>query len=693
MTARNEAVDIIWLKDYLKLTPQRPTWAAVTDLIIDAVAPENTNKEARINTFLQTWHPPTRGRRATKLDNGTMRMMKVARKYNTDLAAVRLSANLQALLPAWYHLAADPRPMTSITAKCLLNHHRVSKVADLVQVSARVQNPERHPMHQPNLLCICRGCVRDRIDGCRHPHACAEEARERLNLIAPKLNPLRTDEHGNLSLTRRRKAANALAKERQDAITFDPSLTAKDDLAECFRIFVNPERISNRPAERTRTREYALREEELWAYTDGACMNNGKENVYCGSGVWIGQNHPWNRALKVPGNAQSNQVGEIAAVIAAVNAVPPSWPLRIITDSRYVIEGLTEHLPAWEDRGWIGIENAKLFKKAAFLLRKRTAPTTLKWVKGHEGDQGNEESNKLAKEGASKEIPDILDLEVPINFDLQGAKLSTLTQAIAYRGIIGEEKPTHKQTMKDNLQRVRDAIAEYNGTLETDETIWRSTQNPTLRIKFRQFLYKGIYATQKVGGFWANVRNHENRQFCTTCQGIESMEHILLTCNEPAVNIIWNHARNLWPHPNTPLPEISMGTILGIGCIRAHTNEQAERAPNQGNEQNHRQRHSAGKTRLLQIIISELAYLIWVLRCERVIQGKRYNQNEITSRWRWAMNRRLVEDKITATQIKRTKQAIWLVRDTWEDALKTEGDLEEQWIHDTEVLVGRRQRV
>jgi hypothetical protein len=26
----------------------------------------------------------------------------------------------------------------------------------------------------------------------------------------------------------------------------------------------------------------------------------------------------------------------------------------------------------------------------------------------------------------------------------------------------------------------------------------------------------------------------------------------------------------------------------------------------------------------------------------------------------------------------------------WEDALKTEGDLEEQWIHDSEVLVGRR---
>jgi hypothetical protein len=34
-----------------------------------------------------------------------------------------------------------------------------------------------------------------------------------------------------------------------------------------------------------------------------------------------------------------------------------------------------------------------------------------------------------------------------------------------------------------------------------------------------------------------------------------------------------------------------------------------------------------------------------------------------------------MEDKIIATQIKRTKQAIWIVKDTWEDALKTEGEL------------------
>jgi len=36
-----------------------------------------------------------------------------------------------------------------------------------------------------------------------------------------------------------------------------------------------------------------------------------------------------------------------------------------------------------------------------------------------------------------------------------------------------------------------------------------------------------------------------------------------------------------------------------------------------------------GQTRLFQIILSESTYLIWVLRCERVIQEKQLSNGEI----------------------------------------------------------------
>ncbi|KAH9163159.1 hypothetical protein EDB89DRAFT_1829099, partial [Lactarius sanguifluus] len=51
-----------------------------------------------------------------------------------------------------------------------------------------------------------------------------------------------------------------------------------------------------------------------------------------------------------------------------------------------------------------------------------------------------------------------------------------------------------------------------------------------------------------------------------------------------------------------------------------------------------------GATRLLRIIISESAYLIWTLRCNRTIRDKTYTEREIEQTWLRAINRRLSED-------------------------------------------------
>ena len=86
-------------------------------------------------------------------------------------------------------------------------------VADLIRVSMRLRTPD--PLHQHDLRCICPDCARDRICGCRQPYACAQEAVDRLNMIAPKFNPLKRDNHGNLSLTRRRIERNEITKATQ----------------------------------------------------------------------------------------------------------------------------------------------------------------------------------------------------------------------------------------------------------------------------------------------------------------------------------------------------------------------------------------------------------------------------------------------------------------------------------------------
>ena len=546
--ARNEAIEIVWIKKYLDFSPKRPTWAKIMDLVIDTSAPLNTIPKARSNPFLQSWNTPTRGKRAKNLSKDTKRMAKVSKKFNTNLAAIRLSPNLRAQLPAWYHIAANARPITNMASKCLIERHNISKVADLMRISARVRRTTDAALHVPRPNCACGECINDRIAGCRNPHACASEALTRIQLIAPKFNPIQGVHHDTLTLTRRRKERNQTAKTTDGEVIFDPSITSKNYLSECFRIFTDPDKITNIPAKRLQNYGISLSDHATTIYTDGACYNNGKMNARCGSGIWLGPDHPDNKAIRVPGENQSNQAGEIAAVIMAVTAIPASWPLKIVTDSRYSINGLTTHLKNWEDMGWIGIDNKKLFKKAAYLLKKRTAPTSFQWTKGHNGDLGNEGSDSLAKQGADKETPDELDLEIPKEFDLQGAKLATLTQAKAYKGIL-ERKPDYKRdTTKNNLNLTREAIESYNGLREKDAAIWKGLQHQDFRIKVRQWLLKTMHATQKVGGHWTHVNNPEDRQTCRTCQTIETMEHILVHCESRAVSIIWNLAKNTWPH-------------------------------------------------------------------------------------------------------------------------------------------------
>ncbi|KAF8494746.1 hypothetical protein F5888DRAFT_1616776, partial [Russula emetica] len=96
--------------------------------------------------------------------------------------------------------------------------------------------------------------------------------------------------------------------------------------------------------------------------------------------------------------------------------------------------------------------------------------------------------------------------------------------------------------------------------------------------------------------------------------------------------------------------------------------------------------------RLLQILLPESAHLIWVLRCERVIQKHTHTESETYHRWHQTINRRLTDDRITAIRIKRDKQSLQKIKDTWEHVLKKQRDLPHDWITSRKVLVGRRAR-
>jgi hypothetical protein len=219
------------------------------------------------------------------------------------------------------------------------------------------------------------------------------------------------------------------------------------------------------------------------------------------------------------------------------------------------------------------------------------------------GIQGNEEADQLAALGAQKTLFDVIDTEIPKDFDVQGAKLSHMTQALAYQGIRERTKVEYKRHTLMNLDQMRYALENITKTLETDQAIWQSCTSKDLQKKIQIFLYKSIHNTHRIGNYWTNIPHYEQRSKCPTCHDeIESMEHILTTCDNQTRTTIWSLAQQLWPESLGPWPQITIGLIMGCGAIsiRNNNNENENDEQQQRNSQKLR-----GASRLLRILISE----------------------------------------------------------------------------------------
>ena len=106
-----------------------------------------------------------------------------------------------------------------------------------------------------------------------------------------------------------------------------------------------------------------------------------------------------------------------------------------------------------------------------------------------------------------------------------------------------------------------------------------------------------------------------------------------------------------------------------------------------------------GKNRLYRIIMSESAFLIWKLRCERRISNeddpeKLHSETEIHNRWVAAINSRLNLDKLMTNHKKYGKKALKerAVVQTWTKTLYDEKNLLDNWLQQSGVLVGIRAR-
>ncbi|KAK7689889.1 hypothetical protein QCA50_006528 [Cerrena zonata] len=483
----------------------------------------------------------------------------------------------------------------------------------------------------------------------------------------------------NLSLTRHRKEANEIAYENDCAITFDPSITDPEDVTQTIRMFTSQRNdlSSKLPSLRPRYPRRAV--EELTVYTDGSSLENGDENSRVGSGVWFGDNDPRNASIRVTRPGATNQTGELIAILVAAQRAPPDSLLHIKSDSKYAINGLTRHLPKWEEKGWIDVKNADIFQAIVTTLRQRAALTTFQWVKGHADVYGNECADKLAGEGARKSELDEIDLSTHPGFLLTGAKLATITQALAYRGIRMRIAQKQRCKTESNIKAVQQEVAKLMGRKYPLSTIWKSTHSPDIAKPTQDFLWKGLHGAHKVGTYWSYIPNCENRILCEICDKEDSMQHILCECKAPGQRLAWKLAETLWRRKSQPWKQVTLNMILGVGLMSFNE----EKTPKKG-----------GPDRLFRILITETAYLIWKLRCKRVIgcdgdTNPHHSAVEIAHRWMAALNTRLTLDR-QMTRRRLSKRAIpsHVVKSTWTKVVEDEDALPENWSKAKEVLVG-----
>ena len=138
-------------------------------------------------------------------------------------------------------------------------------------------------------------------------------------------------------------------------------------------------------------------------YTDGACRGNP------GPGGWgallIAGRH--RKTLHGGELETTNNRMELTAAIEALNALKGSRAVVLHTDSKYVMQGITEWLPNWKQRGWKTaarkpVKNQDLWMALDEAIAKHDIEW--RWVKGHAGNEGNEEADALANRGID-ELP------------------------------------------------------------------------------------------------------------------------------------------------------------------------------------------------------------------------------------------------------------------------------------------------
>tara|TARA_B100001939_G_C16909635_1_gene603979 strand:+ start:206 stop:649 length:444 start_codon:yes stop_codon:yes gene_type:complete len=135
-------------------------------------------------------------------------------------------------------------------------------------------------------------------------------------------------------------------------------------------------------------------------YTDGACSGNP------GIGGWGAYLTYKDNVKELSGSAENttNNRMELVAAIEGLKILKKSSEVNLYTDSVYLKDGITKWIFNWQKNNWKNankkdVKNKDLWIQLLDVVNKHDINWV--WVKGHEGNEGNEIADNLATSAIS----------------------------------------------------------------------------------------------------------------------------------------------------------------------------------------------------------------------------------------------------------------------------------------------------
>jgi ribonuclease HI len=140
-------------------------------------------------------------------------------------------------------------------------------------------------------------------------------------------------------------------------------------------------------------------------YSDGACKGNPGPG---GWGAWLKSTDSQKELFGGELGTTNNRM-ELTAVIEGLSALKRPCKVTLYVDSQYVLKGMTEWIAGWKSKGWKTaskqpVKNVDLWQRLDALVSGAGHEIEWVWVRGHNGDPGNEHADMLANRGVEQAL-------------------------------------------------------------------------------------------------------------------------------------------------------------------------------------------------------------------------------------------------------------------------------------------------